>query len=160
MGLFDDIGSFVSKTTSQIGKDVSSPFSSGSSFSGIGDFFGKGLQAIGNYYGFDNSGKWTNSGGVFKWMDEGVGEVTGRNQSRASLNLAKDQFSYAKQQANNLINQQSWNRQQSDIISSQGAAAARATGASTSGATFGNTTPLGMGPGFSGAPGGKDFLGL
>jgi hypothetical protein len=142
MGLFDDIGKSVS-----------------SSFSDVGSFVSKGVQAIGNFYGFDNNGKWTNQGGEFKWMDEAAGEVTGRNQSRASLNLAKDQFSYAQAQAQQLITQQQWNRQQADVLSSNNAGAATRTAAATSGINMTTATPTALGPGFN-MGGSKDFLGL
>jgi hypothetical protein len=129
----------------------------------IGDTISKGVQTVGNYYGFDNSGKWTNSGGVFKWADEGIGEVTGRNQSRAALNLGRDQFNQANQQAQNLVNQQEWNRQQGDILASNQAGAARSSAKAAGGINYGNATPMAMGPGFGGAGSsgaGKDFLGL
>lgn len=132
MGLFDDIGSFVEK----------------------------GVKSIGNYYGIDNNGKFSNSGGIFKWIDEGVGEVTGRNQSRASLNLARDQYSYAHAQAAQLIQQQQWNRQQGDIMGSQSAGAATRTAQMGGGANFSNTSPTAMGPGFNSQMPQKDFLGL
>lgn len=123
----------------------------------IGDSINKGVQAVGNFYGFDNSGKWTNSGGVFHALDEGVGELTGRNQSRAALNLAKDQYNQSRTDANNLITQQQWNRQQSDMMASNTAGAARANPGGT-GPNYSTTTPLGFGSGAN--PGGKDFLGL
>lgn len=127
----------------------------------IGEAISKGTQAIGNFYGFDNSGKWTNQGGQFHALDEGVGEVTGRNQSRAALNLGRDQFNQANTQANNLILQNQWNQKQSDIIASNGAKAATDSAKATSGINFSNATPTAMGPGFGGNPGaGKDFLGL
>lgn len=135
----------------------------GDPISKIGDTISKGVQAVGNFYGFDNSGKWSNSGGVFKWADEGIGEVTGRNQSRASLNLARDQFNQSQTQAANLITQQRWNQQQSDILASNTAGASTATAKSTGGINFSNATPMAMGPGFGSGGGGapaKDFLGL
>lgn len=136
---------------SDVGNDISS------AGSGIGDFVSQATKSIGNYYGFDSSGKWTNSGGIFKWMDEGLGEVTGRNQSRQALNLSRDQFSYAQQQANDLITQQNWQRQQSDLNASSAAGAARTS--NPMGNNYNNATPLAMGPG-AGQPAGKDFLGL
>lgn len=128
--------------------------------SDVGNAISKGVQAVGNFYGFDNSGKWTNSGGMFKWADEGVGEITGRNQSRAALNLANDQFNYAQQQAQGLVAQQRWNQQQSDIMGSQNAAGITATGRATSGPNYSNSTPMTMGPGGGGASPNKDLLGL
>ena len=155
MGIFDSIGNAVSSFTKSVGNDVSSVGQ------GIGNFATQGLKAIGGFYGFDSNGNWTNSGGVFKWMDEGLGEVTGRNESRAALNLATDQFDYAQSQAQGLINQQNWNNQNSATVASQTAGAARAGMAATSGTNYSNATPLAMGPSYGmGAPGGKDFLGL
>lgn len=157
MGLFDDIGSSVSN----IGKDVGNSFSSGGTFSDIGNFVSQGVKSLGNYYGFDNKGKWTNSGGVFKWMDEGLGQITGRNQSRAAMNQAGDQFNQTQQQAKNLITQQRWNNQQADVLASNSAGAASKASSIMSGANYTNSTPLATGPGFSGGGGGqKDFLGL
>lgn len=122
---------------------------------GVGNAISKGTQAIGNFYGFDNSGKWTNSGGVFHALDEGVGEVTGRNESRAALNLARDQYNTAQTDANNLVAQQQWNQMTSASAASQTAAASARAGAGT-GPTANTTTPLGFGSGAAG----KDFLGL
>lgn len=117
----------------------------------------QGVQAVGNYYGFDNSGKWTNKTGILHAADEGIGELTGRNQSRAALNFAKDQYATAQTQANNLILQQNWDRQNLDQMASGAAGAARASGFATSGANYNNTAPGGFG---SSAPANKDFLGL
>jgi hypothetical protein len=135
---------------------------------GIGDAVSSGAQSIGSglnqfakniggYYGFDSDGKWTNSGGIFHWLDEGLGEVTGRNQSRAALNLSRDQFNYAQQQASDLVANQQWQRQQGDMAASSAAGAARATAAysSTNTPSMSMTTPLGFGSGAQ-----KDFLGL
>lgn len=139
MGVFDDIGK---------------------SFSDVGSFVNQGVNLIQQYYGFDNKWNWTNKTGIFHAADEGIGEITGRNQSRASLNLARDQFSYAQTQAQGLIKQQQWNRQQNDVIGSNNAAAQTATARATSGATFANATPSALGPGFNNQGGQKDFLGL
>lgn len=132
----------------------------GGSLGDLGHAISQGVQSIGNYYGFDNDGKWTNSGGVFHAIDEGTGELTGRNQSRAALNNAKDQQTQAQTDANTLINQQNWDRQQGDMSASTNAAAAtsRARSNPSSGVNYTNSTPLGWGS--SGNPAGKDFLGL
>lgn len=151
MSLFSDI----SNTAENVGKS----FSSGGSMSSIGNFVGKGVQALGNFYGFDNSGKWTNQGGMFKWDDEALGEVDGRNQSRAALNQAGDEFNQQQSQANALIAQQQWNSQQADILSSNTTAANTASASASGGINYGNSTPLAQGGGFS-QGGGKDFLGL
>ena len=149
MGLFDDIGKAASN-----------------SFSDVGNFLTKGTQAIGNFYGFDNSGKWTGKSGFgaliagdAHMLDEGVGELTCRNQSRAAMNQARDQFNVAQTQAQDLITQQRWNSQQADILASNNAGAQTATNNSRSGINYSNSTPLGQGSGFNGG-GGKDFLGL
>ena len=126
------------------------------SFSDVGNAISSGLQAIGSFYG-------TNLGinNKIKWLDEGLGEITGRNQSRAALNLARDQFNYAQQQANNLVVQQNWNSQQKDILSSSAAGAARANAVATGGINYNNATPTSFGPGAPAPMGGqKDFLGL
>lgn len=119
----------------------------------IGDAINKGTQAIGNFYSFDSGG----GKGGFRALDEGVGELTGRNQSRAALNLATDQYNQSRTDANNLITQQQWNRQQSDMMASNTAGAARANPGGT-GPSYSTSTPLGFGSGAG--PGGKDFLGL
>lgn len=127
--------------------------------SDVGNAISNGTKAIGSFYGFNSStGQWDNSGGVFHALDEGVGEVTGRNESRAALNQATDQYNQAQTDANNLVAQQQWNQMTGDMQSSQTASAARSAAAST-GPTYGSTTPLGWGA--SGNPGAqKDFLGL
>lgn len=102
-----------------------------------------------------STGQQSTHGSVWQAPDEIVGGVTGRNQSRAALNVAKDQYNKAQQDAQNLINQQNWNRMQSDKLASGTAGAARATGVISSGANFTNSTPLGLG-----AAAGRDFLGL
>ena len=151
MGFFQDIGNAISGGASSVGN----AFSSG--VADVGNGLGKFAQGIGSFYGFDSSGKWTNQGGVFHALDEGVGEITGRNQSRAALNLSRDQFNYAQSQANQLIANQQWQRQQGDIAGSQTAGAARANAAysSTNTPSMSMTTPLGFGSGSQ-----KDFLGL
>lgn len=149
MGLFDDIG-----------KDINNAFSSGSALSDVGNAIGKGVQVIGNFFGFNNRASWQNNGGLFKWIDEGFGELTGRNQSRASLNFAKDQQMQAEQQANDLLTQQRWNQQQADIAASDQAKALSQTSDARSGINFNNATPLAFGSGFNPASQTKDFLGL
>lgn len=138
--------------------------------SGGGDgngFFDKvvsGLNSAMKFaWGYDaTNGKWSTHGSQYQILDEGLGEVTGRNASRGALNLAREQFNTSQKQAQDLVDQTNWNKQQSDITASNSAAAATASSRATSGVNPNNSTPLGVGPGAmsgAGAPQ-KDFLGL
>lgn len=89
-------------------------------------------------------------------LDEGLGEITGRNAQRKALNLAQDQFDQANKNMQNQIAQQRWNTMTSDVNASSTAKAIRATAASTSGVNYNNSTPLGTGSGALQ----KDFLGV
>jgi hypothetical protein len=110
--------------------------------------------------GYDpSSGSWSTHGSQFQALDEGLGAIDGRNASRAALNQSQDQFNIAQQQAQDLINQNNWNKQSADATASSSAGAAAATAKITGGINPTNATPLAMGSG--GAPAApKDFLGL
>lgn len=125
----------------------------------VGNAISKGTQAIGNYYGFDNSGKWTNQGGVFHALDEGVGELTGRNLQRRALNEAGDAENAAQAQAATLLANQRYTAMQSDIAASNGAQAIRQTANASSGMNFNNSTPMAWGNQYTGGDH-QDFLGL
>lgn len=105
------------------------------------------VHGVGNYYGFDNTGKWTGQTGIPKALDEGIGELTGRNQQRHALAVAADAASAAVTQQNQLIQQNQQQKQQQDIQASSGAAAIRATSqAQSQQAFFATTTPQAYGP--------------
>ncbi len=154
MGLFDDIG----KTLDNAFTDVSKALYGWDPKTGkidIGNSLAKkGKDEELRFAGYDpKSGQWGGKGSAPSWIDEGFGAISGRNQSRAALNFAKDQAADAKKQAQDLVTQQQWQSQQNDLKASGQAQANNLTNASRNGVNYTNSTPLG-------ANQNKDFLGL
>ena len=147
MSFFNDIGKSISKGVSSL----SSGTAAGDLLNGATNFVTGGMVGYGKG-GFQE-------GYASHPADEALGQVTGRNQSRAALNQSQAQFNLAQQQAQALIAQQQWNAKQADITASNSAGAASRTAALLSGANFSNATPMALGPGFNGGQQ-KDFLGL
>lgn len=117
-----------------------------------------GIQFVSGYD--PRTGGWSTHGSQFQILDEGLGGVTGRNSARASLNLARDQFNQANKQAQDLVDQNNWNKKQADLTASSSAGAAAATSRASGGVNPNTSTPLGIGPGAGGVAPQKDFLGL
>lgn len=124
----------------------------------LGDLINVGTQYLTfGLVGYDKKKGKLEAGFLAHAADEGVGELTGRNRSRAALNFAREQFDEQKKQAENLRQQQLWQAKNNDIQASNLAAAQARS--SSQDVNFTNKTPLGLGAnGFQ--PAQKDFLGL
>lgn len=90
-------------------------------------------------------------GPTVKGLDEGLGEITGRNVAREQLALAREQIQREELQRQELIVEEKAFREQSDIAASRAAGATRQRGRSQRGdRTFTSGSRSGVG---------KDFLG-
>lgn len=130
----------------------------GNTFTNGYNWLVQGTKQIGNYYGFNDAGKW-DPGGSKQGVFGALNQVDGTTAARDALSQSETNFNTAQAQAAAVVAQNNWVKQGQDLQASGAAGAAAATARSTSGFNYASATPLAMGPGAA-TTANKDYLGL